>query len=133
MTVDVVKDVRWGEETRDAALHAGWIVVESDGEVDYQGWGVHLLRRCEAASESVATDADLEGKHELAARIRADGGVEWAVLAWSYGSCGGCDQYEDDVVSDGTPEEHHAVFGELIEHCPDEESARLKFSERKGW
>jgi hypothetical protein len=101
-----------------AAEHLGWDMIESDGVSDYQGWGVLLLR------SSVLGD-------------------QWAVLSWTYGSCSGCDSYEEqfydhsydeDSVSDrGTPEHCARVFGGNIETCPDEESARMKFSERKGW
>lgn len=98
--------MRWCTETTLAAEHLGYEVIETDGVSDYQGWGVHLLRK--------------------------DG--SWAVLAWSYGSCGGCDQYEDVIFDDqGDPERCVQVFGELIEDCSSEEEARARFSERKGW
>lgn len=95
--------MRWRNETRLAAEHLGYEVVETDGVTDWQGWGVHLLRK--------------------------DG--SWAVLAWSYGSCGGCDRYEDEIMGD--PEHCAKVFGDLLEACASEEEARSRFSERKGW
>lgn len=64
--------MRWRDETQLAAEHLGYEVVETDGVTDWQGWGVHLLRK--------------------------DG--SWAVLAWSYGSCGACDRYEDEIYDD---------------------------------
>lgn len=97
--------MRWRGETETAAVQAGWTVVETDGVDDYQGWGVHLLQR----------------------------GGEWAVLPWSYGSCNGCDSYEDQIAYDASPEQCYAVFGDLIEICTDEEHARMQFSSRKGW
>lgn len=98
-------DIRWGEETKRAAHHLGFEVVETDGVSDYQGWGVHLLRSP----------------------------MEWAVLHWSYGSCSVCDEYEDTCPYDPTPEQAAAVFGDLIERCGDEAAARQRFSDRKGW
>lgn len=135
---------RWHDETALAARHAGWHVVKSDGVDDYQGWGVHLLRRGEF--ESIAHDAEQEGRLVDAEEIRSQQQQsEWAVLAWSYGSCSGCDPYEggpaDGVCDYSTggptgPDSGalaHSVFGDLIEVCQDEESALMKFSERKGW
>ncbi len=92
--------MRWESETKLAAENLGWRVVDTDGVTDWQGWGVHLLRKDD----------------------------EWAVLAWSYGSCGVCDAYEDL-----SEEEQQTRFGDLIERAPDEESARKLFSDRKGW
>jgi len=70
---------------------------------DYQGWGVHLLRK----------------------------GDEWATMPWSYGSCSVCDAYEDENTS--TPELCVEIFGGLIETFADEAAARIAFSGSKGW
>lgn len=52
----------------------------------------------------------------------------FAVLGWSYGSCSGCDSYEnmseDEVVKD---------LQNNIEIFNTEEEARIKFDERKYW
>lgn len=98
-------DARWSEETKRAAQHLGFEVVETDGIGDYQGWGVHLLRSP----------------------------TEWAVLKWDYGSCSGCDAYEDACPYDPTPEQAAAVFGDLVERCVSEDAARQLFADRKGW
>lgn len=102
--------MRWENEATLAAEALGWTVVETDGVDDWQGWGVLLLRRWD----------------------------EWATLSWSYGSCNGCDAYEDEFPYDQTDEERVEtavrLFGPLIESGLDnEEAARMKFSERKGW
>lgn len=107
--------MRWEHETTAAAENLGWRVVATNGVDDYQGWGVHLLQRY------------------------GDGLTpsEWGVLSWSYGSCSGCDQYEDEIpygLDDAAFNEKCVqLFGPLIETCKDEEDARMKFSERKGW
>lgn len=100
--------MRWEDETRMAAGHLGYEIVETDGINDYQGWGVHLLRM----------------------------GSQWAVLSWGYGTCSGCDafegqfvEYDDRLRADACA----VVFGELIETCADEDAARRLFDERKGW
>lgn len=133
---------RWDSETASAANYLGYQVVETDGNNDYQGWGVHLLRKIDRADSAVAIDAELEGRNETADEIRSKSPtVGWAVLSWSYGSCSGCDGYEEQIYrydDDYNPivntHEHLAeIFGDLIEECADEESARLKFKERKGW
>ena len=104
--------MRWLSETTKAAEHLGWKVIQTDGLDDYQGWGVHLL-------------------------LREDG--TYGVLAWSYGSCSGCDSYEEEFYwghepARDTPERYAEVFGALIEVVgPDKAAAELKFNERKGW
>lgn len=98
--------MRWLEETKKAANYLGWNVVETDGVDDWHGWGVLLLKTPTG---------------------------DWGVLTWSYGSAGCCDQYEDAVRNAETPAEYAAIFCDCIEPCPDEEAARMKFSERKGW
>ena len=97
------KGMRWEDETRSAAEHLGYTVVETDGVDDYQGWGVYLLRK----------------------------GDEWAILPWNYGSCSGCDAYEEENMS--TPELCVEIFGGLIETFADEVAARIAFSGSKGW
>ena len=106
--------MRWRDETQLAAEHLGYEVIETDGVTDWQGWGVHLLRRGDDLSAA---------------------GCVWAVLAWGYGSCSGCDRYEDKISYDdrGDPERCAQVFGELIEDCFSEEEARRVFADRKGW
>lgn len=102
--------MRWENEATVAAELLGWTVVESDGVNDYQGWGVLLLKRFD---------------------------VEWGTLAWSYGSCNHCDSYEDKFGYGMADEDFNQMcvqeFGPLIESADDEEKARARFSERKGW
>lgn len=110
-----VGKIRWGSETKLAAEHLGWTVVDTRGVSDYQGWGVHLLQRAD----------------------------EWAVLSWDYGSCSGCDSYEEifdpyhytnrEAKKSDSGEDCAAVFGELIETRASEDDARALFSERQGW
>lgn len=95
-----------------AASFLGWDVVETAGVSDYQGWGVLLLKK--------------PGRFEWDAH-------EWAVLAWSYGSCSYCDRYEDRLGYDASAAQCALVFGDLLELCDDEESARTMFDARKGW
>ncbi len=120
--------IRWGIETADAAKYLGYEVEDTDGVSDYQGWGVHLLRRADEASRTVAQDAIIDGKEDIARIILEQASYEWAVLAWSYGSCSGCDAYED-VPSEKAAE----MFAKLIEPCPSEDAARQLFADRKGW
>lgn len=110
--------IRWMQETTMAAEHLGWTVVDSDGTDDYQGWGTLLLRK------TVCPD-DLGQPTE-----------RWATLAWSYGSCSGCDRYEDMGVCGGPAERCAEVFGELIQELAPrtyEEQARDAFRNAKGW
>lgn len=93
--------MRWEEEATVAALRAGYRVKDTAGINDYQGWGVLLL-------------------HSAA--------KGWAVLSWTYGSCGGCDSYED---MDDTG--RAKAFDALIDVQSDEPTARLTFDSRKGW
>lgn len=102
--------IRWEEEARTAAEHLGWEVRDVSGVDDYQGWGVLLLHK--------AGD-------ELGQKDR------WATLGWSYGSCGGCDAYEDMNLS--TPQACADAFGELVEEFTSVEKALASFSDRKGW
>lgn len=97
---------RWHEETKRAAEHLGWHVVDSVGTDDYQGSGAHLLRGI---------------------------GDRWAVLAWTFGSCSGCDMYEDVVGYKPTGAKLAEVFGDLIANYETEAEARAAFSDGKGW
>lgn len=70
-------------------------------------------------------------------------GGKYAVLAWSYGSCSGCDGYEDlyygsrDYKNDPQNKKGFnsvvAAIGENIELAASEEDARALFDKRKGW
>lgn len=130
--------MRWSGETEAAARHLGWRVVKTEGIDDYQGWGVHLLQRREWEDEGaklVYADA-LKLRDVARARLIRDthSTVTWAVLSWSYGSCSGCDGYEDQVSYDSTDEQCAAVFGELIEVVGEDETrASELFSSRQGW
>jgi len=91
---------RWEDEAEAALERAGFSVVDRAGEVDYHGWGVLL----------------------------GSNGGEFAVISWSYGSCSGCDQYEEmpaDTLA--------AEFDGMITKGLTEEEARLKFSSSTGW
>jgi hypothetical protein len=93
--------MRWESDAEAALLRAGYAVVDHDGVDDWQGWG---------------------------ALLASDGSGKWAVLSWSYGSCSGCDSYEELSES-----ELEAAFDSEIEFFDTEEKARLTFSNRKGW
>ena len=93
-------DARWEDVAEAALVRAGFHVVDRAGVNDYQGWGVLL------------------GK----------AGYEFAVLSWSYGSCGMCDNYED--LND---EARAAEFDALVERGMTEQEARTKFDNSKGW
>lgn len=93
-------DARWEDVAEAALARAGFSVIDRAGANDYQGWGV------------------LMGK----------AGDEFAVVSWSYGSCGMCDNYED--ISD---EERAAEFDGMIVRGMTEQEARLKFDSSKGW
>jgi hypothetical protein len=101
------KMARWTEEALLASILSDYYVVEYDGESDYQGWGVVLLK----------TSGNYRNNYTYA----------WATLSWFYGSCSGCDPYENmsrlEVVND--------LVSKITVH-PDEEKARLVFAE-KGW
>ncbi len=88
---------RWEDEAVAAAIINGWEIVEANGLSDYQGWGRLLL---------------------------TDGGHQWATLGWSYGSCSGCDSYEDM----DTAAVVESLAGDIDIH-PDEATARLKYAE----
>jgi hypothetical protein len=91
---------RWEEEAEAALKRAGFTVIDRAGTNNWQGWGVLLGRKEE----------------------------EFAVLAWSYGSCSGCDSYE------GLDEaELIAEFDALVERGLTEQAARKRFSENKLW
>lgn len=94
---------RWSGEVVNALKLDGFELVDSDGVDDYQGWAV-LLFTC-----------DLR---------------EWAVVDYSYGSCSGCDQYEE--MSD---DERTSAFRELAVRYDTEQSAREAFKEAadRGW
>ncbi len=100
MTNPKLPGARWEDEAVVAAIINGWEVVDASGESDYQGWGSLLL---------------------------TDGGGGWATLHWSYGSCSGCDGYEDMPTDDVV----NALAGDIDTH-QDEKSARLKF-QAGGW
>jgi hypothetical protein len=88
--------MRWEEDAEKALQRAGFALIERDGVDDHQGWCALL-----------ATND--KGK--------------WAVLSWSYGSCSGCDSYEDMSEC-----ERKAAFDSEIEIFDTEEKARLTFS-----
>lgn len=92
--------MRWQEEAEGAVERAGGSVVDAAGVDDYSGWGCLLARR----------------------------GTEWGVLSWSYGSCSGCDSYED--LGD---EDRRECFDALLDWKKDEEEARAAFNNSKGW
>lgn len=93
--------MRWESEAEEAlSVHGFDVVVERAGIDDYQGWGV----------------------------ILASSKQEFAVLSWSYGSCSGCDSYED-LPHEQVVEE----LAELIEKFASEDEARASFNNRKGW
>ena len=93
-------DARWEDVAEAALKRAGFDVIDRAGTCDYQGWGV------------------LMGK----------AGDEFAVVSWSYGSCGMCDNYED--LSD---EARTAEFDGMVARGMTEQDARLKFDSSKGW
>jgi len=94
--------MRWQTTAEDAVKSLDYTVKDTAGIDDYQGWGTLLLYR--AADE------------------------QWAVLAWSYGSCSVCDGYED--MGD---KERHDAFVSLIETFPNEVAARERWQNSKGW
>ena len=93
-------DARWEDVAEAALKRAGFDVIDRAGTCDYQGWGV------------------LIGK----------AGDEFAVVSWSYGSCGVCDNFED--LSDDA---RAAEFDGMVERGMTEQEARLKFNNSKGW
>ncbi len=129
--------IRWGEETQRTAHLLGWSVIRTDGIADYQGWGVHLLcRTTDAATRMVAMDAAEEQRVDVAIEIHEQPTTEWAVMSWDYGSCGGCDSYEDKFGYRGAEEPdslYLELWAELVEPCTDEMHAREQFSAKKGW
>ncbi|HYF56280.1 MAG TPA: hypothetical protein VEA41_18645 [Salinarimonas sp.] len=92
--------MRWEDEAESAVERAGAVAVKRDGVSDWEGWGVILLRR----------------------------GDQWGTLRWSYGSCSGCDRYED--MSDA---ERAKEFDELIAWHSDYDAAMAAFENGKGW
>ena len=103
MDIEKGSGARWEEQAFMALLAAGYpTTVDAAGVADYQGWGVRLHKH------------EWNGKH--------------AVLAWGYGSCSGCDPYEDEP-----PKEIAKQFIDLIQEFDDEASARLAFDAGKGW
>ena len=92
--------IRWEEVAEAAAKEVGASIEEKDGTNDYQGWGVLLLYR----------------------------DSHWGTLAWTYGSCGGCDSYEDMSDADRLKE-----FINLITWHTGETTARKHFNDSKGW
>lgn len=102
-TEDIKRAYRWVEEAVAALNRAGYTkLVDEEGESDYQGW-VCLLAQNDSG--------------------------EYAVISWSYGSCSGCDEYEN--MPDAAIED---AFDSLVETCgADESKARKLFSDRRGW
>lgn len=96
------EQARWHDEFVALAKDAGYEVVDWDGVSYYQGWGVLLLNRSGS----------------------------WAVLDWNYGSCSGCDPYEDLV---NRPNQED--FTGLLTICETEDQARSIFKEceSRGW
>jgi hypothetical protein len=92
--------MRWQDEAEGAVERAGGHVVDTAGVDDWAGWGCLLARR----------------------------GDEWGVLSWSYGSCSGCDSYEDLDA-----EHRRECFDELLDWKKSEDDARTAFSNSKGW
>jgi hypothetical protein len=93
---------RWEGEAEQALKKAGYTVVARDGVSDYQGWGVML------------------GKSESGM---------FAVLSWSYGSCGGCDPYDGD----STTQIVESLAGTIEHFSTDEAGAVERFKGSKGW
>jgi len=87
---------RWSEVARAAAARRGWTVVAEDGMDDYSGSGVLLLE--------------------------AEDRARWATLVWFFGSCAGCDQYEDM-----NEEQRVDAFCELVVCHVTEEAARREY------
>ena len=98
-------DARWEEDAESALKRAGFDVIDRAGTCDYQGWGVLIGK----AGDEFAVD-------------------EFAVVSWSYGSCGMCDNFED--LSD---EARAAEFDGMVERGMTEQEARVKFDSSKGW
>ena len=92
--------MRWECEAEEALQSKGYEKVDQAGVSDWQGWGVLL------------------GKN-------AGGG--YATLWWSYGSCSGCDQYEDMPAGQVV----ESLAADIDEHATETE-ARAKFEEYKG-
>jgi hypothetical protein len=99
VSVDV-NDLRWGPEAVAIVESVGWSVVDVGGVDDWQGCGVLLLHRA----------------------------GDWATLAWSYGTCSGCDEFED--MSDA---ELRARFLSDLSIASCESAARVAFAEGDGW
>src|SRR5512138_905517 len=59
---------RWEDDAEKALTDDGYTIIDSAQNDDYQGWGV---------------------------RLGSNAAGLFAVLSWSYGSCSGCDRYED--------------------------------------
>lgn len=57
----------------------------------------------------------------------------WAVMAWSYGSCGSCDAYESDISGPTTIERLVEVLGDNLTEHGDERVAREQYAASKGW
>lgn len=91
---------KWEDVAEAALQRAGFTVIDRAGEVDYSGWGCLL----------------------------GSNGSEFAVISWSYGSCSGCDRYEE--MSD---EQVASEFDGMVTRGLTEEEARAKFEKDKGW
>lgn len=94
--------MRWKTEAEEALKRRGFEVVDTAGVDDWQGWGV-LLGKSSAGT--------------------------FAILGWSYGSCSGCDAYED-LGSEGVID---AISKNIEDGITDEAGARDLFEQRKGW
>lgn len=102
-------DLRWGGEINKLFTSLGCELAECEGVSDYQGWGVMLFK---------FKKYDWRDEHE------------WLVVSWGYGSCGGCDAYEDN-----SPFENAKAWLSLAEHFRDEGVARKAYTDatERGW
>lgn len=91
----------WEKESRTAAEHLGWLVVDTSGESDWQGTGYHLLTR--------------------------DNCSRWATMSWNWGTCEVCDGLMGEPLD--TPEQCAEAFGDGINEHPTQEVAERTFRE----
>jgi hypothetical protein len=136
--------MRWEGIARSAIALCGGTVIEASGVSDYQGWGsiLFVLEKYSALGVFRAvTELGSKLPPELQELIQAgpEGcqvawdviqekfGKIWGTLSWSYGSCSGCDAYEDLNADDRLK-----AFIKLTSFF-DEVEARRQFEDRKGW